>query len=153
MLVDRNEHLLSPWNNQEHIRCHQGRIEDMEDWLPQLGERPRAVVLTYPIADTSALVAERLNKVDPQPAVIARCQYQSQIDQLHQAGVRAVICDEHATASALHPILTEVLASIADSRHATLIAVKKIMLKRKHLSLTRRIRAKLLLEHHCETRP
>lgn len=109
LLVDRNERLLRPWLGVEGIRCHRGRIEDMEDWLPFIGHRPRLVVLTFPIADASALVTDRLRSIDPQLMVIARSPFAAQIDQLRAAGARYVICDETATASALMPMLTEAL--------------------------------------------
>ncbi len=110
MLVDRNQHLLSPWENDPGIRCHQGRIEDMDDWLPALGHRPALVVLTYPIADTSALVATRLRELDPSLVIVARAPYESQIEVLERAGVRHVICDERETARALLPLLQRALA-------------------------------------------
>ncbi|MDA3961106.1 MAG: cation:proton antiporter [Planctomycetota bacterium] len=109
MLVDRNEKLLEPWANTAKIHCHQGRIEDMEDWLPALGERPRVVILTFPIADTSALVADRLLRLAPGLLIIARSQFEAQIPTLINAGVHHVICDEHATANALAPLLDRVL--------------------------------------------
>ena len=116
LLVDRNEHLLAPWRGTDGIRCHQGRIEDMEDWLPILGHRPSLVVLTYPIADASALVAERLRDLDPGLVVVARAPYESQIPILERAGVRHVICDERETARALLPLLLEALDSGDASR-------------------------------------
>lgn len=116
LLVDRNEHLLAPWRDADGIRCHQGRIEDMEDWLPTLGHRPSLVVLTYPIADASALVAERLRELDPGLVVVARAPYESQIPILERAGVRHVICDERETARALLPLLLEALDSGDASR-------------------------------------
>lgn len=117
MLVDRNEHLLSPWQGVDGIRCHQGRIEDMDDWLPALGHRPGLVVLTYPIADTSALVAGRLREIDPDMVIVARAPYEAQIEVLERAGVRHVICDERETARALLPLLQKALVSVSgDSR-------------------------------------
>ncbi len=110
MLVDRNDHLLSPWRGIAGIRCHQGRIEDMDDWLPALAHHPSLVVLTYPIADTSALVAGRLRELDPHLVIVARAPYESQIAILERAGVRHVICDEHETARALLPLLQRALA-------------------------------------------
>lgn len=110
LLVDRNQHLLSPWQGDPGIRTHQGRIEDMDDWLPALGHRPALVVLTYPIADTSALVATRLRELDPSLVIVARAPYESQIEVLVRAGVRHVICDEHETARALLPLLQRALA-------------------------------------------
>lgn len=109
LLVDRNQHLLSPWQGDPGIRCHQGRIEDMDDWLPALGHRPALVVLTYPIADTSALVATRLRELDPTLVIVARAPYESQIEVLERAGVRHVICDERETARALLPLLQRAL--------------------------------------------
>ena len=111
LLIDRNEHLLSPWTGDQGIRCHQGRIEDMEDWLPILGHRPALVVLTYPIADASALVATRLRDLDPGLVIVARAPYESQIEVLERAGVRHVICDERETARALLPLLLAALDS------------------------------------------
>ena len=58
MLVDRNPKLFETWQDEKDIMLHEGRIEDMEDWLPVLGKRPRAVILTFPIPDTSAVVAK-----------------------------------------------------------------------------------------------
>ena len=109
MLIDRNEKLLEPWVNTEGITCHQGKIEVMEEWLPILGTKPRIMVLTFPIVDASALVAERLLKVDPELIIIARSPYEAQIDTLYNAGVRYVICDERETARALSPLLDEIL--------------------------------------------
>ena len=34
MLVDRNPKLLEAWQDEEGVLLHEGRIEDMEDWLP-----------------------------------------------------------------------------------------------------------------------
>jgi len=114
--VDRNEKLLEPWSESDGIVSHLGRIEDMEDWLPVLGERPQAVILTFPIADTSAVVADRLLRFDPGLLLIARAPYEAQIPVLTNAGVHHVICDEHATAAALGPVLEEVLGGAADHR-------------------------------------
>jgi CPA2 family monovalent cation:H+ antiporter-2 len=113
MLVDRNEHLLSPWQGVDGIRCYQGRIEDMDDWLPTLGHRPGLVVLTYPIADTSALIAGRLRDMDPGLVIVARAPYEAQIATLERAGVRYVICDERETARALLPLLQRALLNAA----------------------------------------
>lgn len=110
LLVDRNERLLKPWQNVPGVRCHRGRIEDMEDWLPMIGHRPSLVVLTFPVADASALVTERLRAIDPMLVVIARSPFAAQIDQLRAAGARYVICDEDATAAALLPMLSEALS-------------------------------------------
>ena len=115
LLVDRNQHLLSPWHSITGIRCHMGRIEDMDDWLPALGHRPALVVLTYPIADTSALVATRLRALDPTLVIVARAPYESQVEVLERAGVRHVICDERETARALLPLLQRALAHASDS--------------------------------------
>jgi CPA2 family monovalent cation:H+ antiporter-2 len=120
LLVDRNERLLKPWKDVAGVRCHQGRIEDMEDWLPLIGHRPSLVVLTFPIADASALVTDRLRSIDPELVIIARSPFAAQIDQLRNAGARYVICDETATATALLPMLAEAL-SIARSRSETTV--------------------------------
>jgi CPA2 family monovalent cation:H+ antiporter-2 len=112
LLVDRNERLLRPWRDTPGVRCHQGRIEDMEDWLPAIGHRPSLVVLTFPIADTSALVARRLRELAPELVIIARSPYQAQVEQLHGAGAQFVICDERATASALLPLLDQALGLV-----------------------------------------
>lgn len=112
LLVDRNPRLLDPWRETRGIICIEGRIEVMDDWLPRLGERPRIVVLTFPIADTSALVAERLHAIDPRLTIIARAPFLAQRQILHQAGIARVICDEEATAAALQPILVEALSGI-----------------------------------------
>ena len=119
MLVDRNEHLLTPWQGVEGIRCYQGRIEDMDDWLPTLGHRPGLVVLTYPIADTSALIAGRLREMDPELVIVARAPYEAQIDILERAGVRYVICDERETARALLPLLQRALLNAARDPQST----------------------------------
>ncbi len=117
LLVDRNEHLLAPWRGGDGIVCHQGRIEDMDDWLPVLGHRPTVVVLTYPIADASALVAQRLRTLDPRLVIVARAPYESQVEILEHAGVRHVICDERETARALLPLLLEAIESSGSHRH------------------------------------
>jgi monovalent cation:H+ antiporter-2, CPA2 family len=109
-LVDRNPKLLAPWERTARITCLQAGIEDLESWLPKIGARPRVVVLSFPIADTSALVADRIRKLDPRLPIIARCPYRAQIPVLTQAGVQHVICDEDATIAALEPLLVEVLA-------------------------------------------
>ncbi len=114
-LVDRNQTLLKPWEDVAGVTIHQGRIEDMDDWLPILGHRPSAVVLTYPIADASAAVATRLKAIDPNLPIIARSPYLSQIAILEQAGVRYIICDERETANALLPLVKEALRD----RHGT----------------------------------
>lgn len=114
MLVDRNEKLLAPWKNTGNIICHLGKIEDMEEWLPTLGSKPRIVVLTFPIVDASAMVTERLLKVDPDLIIIARSPFESQIDALYNAGVRYVICDERESARALQPLLEEILGFPVD---------------------------------------
>ena len=120
LLVDRNPKLLEPWADTEGISMVQGRIEVMDDWLGQLGERPRVVVLTFPIPDTSAVVAERLRAIDPQLTIIARTPFQRQIPTLKQAGVRYVLCDEMAAADALGPLLSEALQE-SDRRTTTRI--------------------------------
>jgi Kef-type K+ transport system membrane component KefB len=109
LLIDRNPKLLEPWANTSGVRCLQGQIEAVEQWLPQLGARPRAVVLAFPIPDTSALVAERLRAHDPELVLVARCPYRAQIPILTQAGIQHVICDEDATAAALQPLITNQL--------------------------------------------
>ncbi len=111
LLVDRNEKLLAPWQNNERITCHLGKIEEMEEWLPVIGAKPKIVVLTFPIVDASALVAERLLKMDPDLVIIARSPFESQIDILYNAGVRYVICDERESARALRPLLDEILGN------------------------------------------
>lgn len=109
LLVDRNPRLLEGWRTTPGITCHLGRIEDMDDWLPALGHRPALVVLTFPIADTSAAVARRLIAIDPDLVVVARSPYERQVDLLRGAGVRHVICDERETAQALVPVLRAAL--------------------------------------------
>ncbi len=109
-LIDRNERLLRTWEGASGVRIHQGRIEDMEDWLPALGHRPALVVLTFPIADASAVVAQRLRALEPALPIIARAPFISQVDQLRAAGAQWVICDEQATAEALLPLLDAALA-------------------------------------------
>ena len=109
-LVDRNARLLKPWEGIPGIITHLGRIEDMDDWLPVLGHRPPLVVLTFPVADTSAAVAARLIALDPALTVIARAPFQRQITLLRTAGVHYVICDEEAVAGALAPLLSQALS-------------------------------------------
>jgi CPA2 family monovalent cation:H+ antiporter-2 len=109
LLVDRNRTLLKRWLNTPGVRTHLGRIEDMDDWLPVLGHRPALVVLTFPIADTSALVTSRLRHLDPSLVIIARSPYNSQVELLHQAGAQFVICDERETTRALLPMLRKAL--------------------------------------------
>ena len=109
LLVDRNTALLAPWQGVEGITCHPGRIEELDDWLPALGHRPALVVLTFPIADTSALVAQKLTIMDPDLVVVARSQYLRQCDTLTLAGVRHIICDEQAVLDQLDPLLDRAL--------------------------------------------
>jgi CPA2 family monovalent cation:H+ antiporter-2 len=109
LLVDRNRNLLKPWAETPGVRTHLGRIEDMDDWLPVIGERPALVVLTFPIADTSAVVTQRLRALDPQLLIVARSPYEGQVELLHQAGAQFVICDEKETTRALLPMLREAL--------------------------------------------
>jgi len=109
LLVDRNERLLAPWRDTPGIKCHKGRIEEMDNWLPILGSRPSLIVLTFPVADTSALVASRLRTIAPELFIVARSAFESQIDLLHNAGVQYVICDERETTRALLPVLEEAL--------------------------------------------
>lgn len=109
LLVDRNPKLLAPWAGASGVRCHQGRIEDMEDWLPVLGHRPLAVVLTFPVPDASAMVAKRLRSLAPDLLVVARSPYQAQVGMLISAGVQHVICDELETAKALVPLLDQAI--------------------------------------------
>lgn len=110
LLVDRNEALLAPWQGVPGIRTHRGRIEDMEDWMPELGHRPPLIVLTFPIADASAAIARRLRELDPGLRILARAPYTAQVPMLHEAGVHEVICDEEETARALLPKLARLLA-------------------------------------------
>ncbi len=105
LLVDRNRHLLRPWEDTPGVRCHLGRIEDMDDWLPAIGHRPSLVVLTFPIADASALVTARLRALDPELIIIARSPYEAQVELLRSAGAQFVICDERETTQALLPML------------------------------------------------
>ena len=121
LLIDRNEKLLAPWQNNDGITCHLGKIEEMDEWLPIIGTKPRVLVLTFPIVDASALVAERVLKMDPDLVIIARSPYEAQIDTLYTAGVRYVICDERESARALEPLLNEILGSddSADDRIKT----------------------------------
>jgi len=109
LLVDRNRTLLARWQNTPGVRTHLGRIEDMDDWLPVLGHRPSLVVLTFPIADTSALVTSRLRQLDPGLVIIARSPYNTQVASLHQAGAQFVICDERETTRALIPMLRKAM--------------------------------------------
>ncbi len=111
MLIDRNPRLLAPWSTTPGVRSHQGRIEDMETWLPLIGHRPALIVLTFPVADTSAVVATRLRALDPELVIIARSPYAAHVDELHAAGAQYVICDENATAAALLPMLTDALGA------------------------------------------
>jgi monovalent cation:H+ antiporter-2, CPA2 family len=110
LLVDRNRRLLAPWQETPGVRCHFGRIEDMDDWLPTIGHRPCLVVLTFPIADASALVTARLRAMDPELIIIARSPYEAQVEILRAAGAQFVICDERETTRALVPMLEEALA-------------------------------------------
>jgi monovalent cation:H+ antiporter-2, CPA2 family len=109
LLVDRNERLLAAWQDTPGIRLHRGRIEDLEDWLPILGHRPSLIVLAFPVADTSAIVARRLRQAAPDLVILARAPYQAQIDTLAAAGAQCVLCDETATTAALGPVLAEAL--------------------------------------------
>lgn len=109
LLIDRNERLLSPWEGVTGVRTHLGRIEDMEDWMPLLGHRPPLIVLTFPVADASALVATRLRSLDPRLRIIARAPFTAQVQQLIDAGAHAVICDEAETARALLPLVERAL--------------------------------------------
>ena len=110
LLVDRNRSLLKPWQETPRVATHLGRIEDMDDWLPLIGHRPALVVLTFPIADASAVVTQRLRALDPALIIIARSPYAGQVELLHQAGAQFVICDERETTRALMPMLEEALA-------------------------------------------
>ncbi len=112
LLVDRNERLLAPWENIDGVRTHRGRIEDMEDWMHLLGHRPSLVVLTFPVADASAVVASRLRSLDPHLRIIARAPFMAQVQQLLDAGAHEVICDEAETSRALLPMLERVLATV-----------------------------------------
>ncbi|MCS6970065.1 MAG: cation:proton antiporter [Planctomycetota bacterium] len=116
LLVDRNERLLAPWQGVPGVRTHRGRIEDMEEWMPLLGHRPALVVLTFPIADTSAAVASRLRALDPALRILARAPYTAQVAMLREAGVHEVICDEDETTRALLPRLARLLADRAPLR-------------------------------------
>jgi CPA2 family monovalent cation:H+ antiporter-2 len=111
-LVDRNPRLLAPWQDADGVRCHVGRIEDVEDWLPVLGARPRVVVLTFPVADASALAARRLRTFDPHLIIIARIPFAAQKDLLREAGVDHVIADEEASAEALLPAVAAALGGV-----------------------------------------
>jgi CPA2 family monovalent cation:H+ antiporter-2 len=112
LLVDRNERLLAPWAGVHGVRTHLGRIEDMEDWMPLLGHRPPLVVLTFPVADASAVVARRLRSLDPRLRIIARAPFTAQVQDLRDAGAHEVICDEAETARALLPMLERMLAEV-----------------------------------------
>lgn len=105
LLVDRNPRLLAPWRDAKDIKVHQGRIEDIQDWLPVIGHRPAAVILTFPVADASAVVTQRLRAEDPGLVIIVRVPFEAQIPTLLSAGAQHVICDEQATANALIPLL------------------------------------------------
>ncbi|MEK7413677.1 MAG: cation:proton antiporter, partial [Planctomycetota bacterium] len=105
LLIDRNERLLAPWEGVAGVRIHLGRIEDMEDWIPLVGHRPSLIVLTFPVADASAIVARRLRGLDPSLRIIARAPFTAQVQQLLDAGAHEVICDEAETSRALMPML------------------------------------------------
>jgi CPA2 family monovalent cation:H+ antiporter-2 len=111
LLIDRNERLLAPWQGVAGVRTHQGRIEDMEDWVPLIGHRPTLVVLTFPVADASAVVARRLRGLDPDLTIIARAPFTAQVELLRDAGAQYVICDEAETQRALVPLLEQALRS------------------------------------------
>jgi CPA2 family monovalent cation:H+ antiporter-2 len=113
LLIDRNERLLAPWEGAPGVRTHRGRIEDMEDWIPLLGARPALIVLTFPVADASAVVARRLRSLDPDLVIIARAPFTAQVDMLMAAGAQHVICDEAETQRALVPLLERALASVS----------------------------------------
>ena len=115
LLIDRNERLLAPWDGVVGVRIHRGRIEDMEDWMPLIGHRPPLVVLTFPVADASAVVARRLRSLDPSLRIIARAPFTSQVQMLLDAGAQEVICDEAETARALLPMLKRTLADVPQS--------------------------------------
>ena len=112
LLIDRNERLLAPWDGVHGVRTHRGRIEDMEDWMPLIGHRPPLVVLTFPVADASAVVARRLRSLDPNLRIIARSPFTAQVQLLLDAGAHEVICDEAETARALLPMLERILATV-----------------------------------------
>lgn len=111
LLIDRNERLLAPWTGVQGVQTHLGRIEDMEDWMPLIGHRPPLVVLTFPVADASAVVARRLRSLDPRLRIIARAPFTAQVQLLHDAGAQEVICDEAETARALLPMLERALTA------------------------------------------
>jgi CPA2 family monovalent cation:H+ antiporter-2 len=115
LLVDRNDRLLAPWEGVVGVRIHRGRIEDMEDWMPLLGHRPPLVVLTFPVADASAVVASRLRSLDPRLRIIARAPFIAQVQGLLDAGAHDVICDEAETSRALLPMLERALESVPGS--------------------------------------
>lgn len=110
-LIDRNEKLLATWQGVGGIRTHVGRIEQLEDWLPLIGHHPSLVILTFPIADASAVVASRLRTLAPDLPILARSPFLSQVSTLRQAGVRWIICDEEETARAFVPMLEDALAA------------------------------------------
>ncbi|MBN8524451.1 MAG: cation:proton antiporter, partial [Planctomycetes bacterium] len=112
LLIDRNDRLLAPWEGVTGVRIHRGRIEDMEDWMPLIGHRPPLVVLTFPVADASAVVARRLRTLDPNLRIIARAPFTAQVQLLRDAGAHEVICDEAETARALMPMLQRTLAGV-----------------------------------------
>jgi monovalent cation:H+ antiporter-2, CPA2 family len=112
LLIDRNDRLLAPWEGVVGVRIHRGRIEDMEDWMPLIGHRPPLVVLTFPVADASAVVARRLRSLDPNLRIIARAPFTAQVQLLFDAGAHEVICDEAETARALMPMLERILATV-----------------------------------------
>jgi CPA2 family monovalent cation:H+ antiporter-2 len=126
LLVDRNERLLAPWEGVAGVEIHRGRIEQIDDWLPRLGQRPPLVVLTFPIADTSALVARRLREFDPRLVVLARAPFRAQIDVLRSAGVQFVICDEEETTRSLLPLLNEALRAAPPSSTRPTVMLRRV---------------------------